>query len=98
MNALIASCLRCHGEFVRRRAGHVFCSTECRHRGPRHPDDPPPPTDDELARLFDDRPAGERVAADEWFPIGDGWKDLYASETLGRRHRWFRNLVEGGEL
>jgi hypothetical protein len=76
----------------------VFCSRECRHRGPRQPGDPPPPTDEELARLFDDRTDDERVSPNDWFPMGEGWKDLYAHETLGVRRRWFRNLVEGGEL
>ena len=57
-----------------------------------------PPTDEELARLFDDRPSDERVAADDWFPMGDGWRDIYAAETLGQRRRWFSNLVEGGDL
>jgi hypothetical protein len=46
----------------------------------------------------DDRADDERVSADDWFPMGDGWKDLYGSETLGQRRRWFRNLVDGGQL
>ena len=98
MNAITANCLRCHREFVPRRAGHVFCSRECRWRGPRRAGDPAPPAEEVIARLFDIRPDNERVAADDWFPMGDDWKDVYAHETLGQRRRWFRNLVEAGEL
>ena len=93
-----ARCLRCNREFVRRREGHVFCSGKCRQRGPRTADELPAPSDAQLACLFDDRPDSERVAPDEWFPLSEGWTDLYAFDTLGQRRRWFKALVEEGVL
>jgi hypothetical protein len=85
---------------VQRRAGHVFCSAACRHREPRRSGDPEPPSDEVLARLFDDRADDERVRRDDWHPAGHDspWANLDSYDTLGKRRRWFRTLVDGGEL
>jgi hypothetical protein len=98
--ARVARCLRCQREFEPRRAGHVFCTRECRYRGPRRPDDGVvAPTDEQLASLFDpDRDPGERVTAEDWDATGGDWAELFAEDTVATRRRWLMRLVEWGRL
>jgi hypothetical protein len=49
----VAKCLRCEVEFVPRKKGHVYHSSECRHAGPRKPGGPVPPNEEVLAALQD---------------------------------------------
>ena len=97
----MAECLRCRREFTARKAGHVFCSRECRHRGPRKEGDTVAPSEGELARLFDPKRDPEGlVGPDEWHPAGQGspWLELDACQTVFTRRNWFRRLVREDRL
>jgi hypothetical protein len=93
-------CLRCHREFVPRKIGHVFCKPACRHAGPRRADEPEPPSEEVIARLFDEsRDPTERVREDDWHPSPDpAWHALDAGETLQARRRRFQALMDEGRL
>jgi hypothetical protein len=98
----MTECLHCRKPFQPRRRGHVFCSVWCRHQGERKPYDPPPVDQEVVDRLFDPfRDPNERVRPDDWFAPMDapeGWKALFAHETVGGRRRWFANLKALGEV
>jgi hypothetical protein len=97
----VAKCLRCQREFEPRKLGHVFCKRECRHKGPRREGDAVPPSEEDLARLFDpERDPEGRVAADDWHPAGKDppWVELDLCQTIAGRRRWFRRLVEESRL
>lgn len=94
-------CLHCGVEFVPRKAGHVFHSIECRHRGERRADERQPIDVEAIERLFaDSRDPRERVRPDDWFP---GSHDsataagvaLFAHDTVEGRRRWYLNLKKG---
>jgi hypothetical protein len=96
-----AACLHCGTEFAPVKYGHLYCSTFCRHRGPRTPMDDEPVDHEQITRLFDpDRDPGERVRDDDWFTPADrsDLRELYAMETVGTRRRWFMALVEAGRV
>ena len=60
---LTSACLRCGAEFVPRKFGHVFCSSFCRHRGERQPEQRVLADPEQVARLFDEgREETERLA------------------------------------
>src|SRR4051812_6331593 len=88
-------CLSCGIEFEPRKLGHVFCSSFCRHRGERRPDEREPVDHEQIARLFDEgRDPDERARADDWLPVSARVaKDLYACETVGTRRRWYAHLL-----
>ena len=96
MTNLIAECLSCGREFVPRKLGHVFCSSFCRHRGERRPEEREQADAVALARLFDDdRDPDEMVEPGEWHPAPD-WADLDAGDTVRQRRRWYERLrLEG---
>ena len=102
MGGVVAECLRCKRKFAPRKAGHVFCSRECRHRGPRkESDDTVAPTEGELARLFDPKRDPEsRVEPDDWHPTSwdPEWVELDLRHTVSTRRRWFRTLVDEGRM
>ena|SRR5215218_3521542 len=93
-------CLHCGVEFVPRKAGHVFHSIECRHRGARRPEDRVPVDHEAIERLFDPRrDPGERVRADDWHPSPrTPFPELDACDTVEARRRWFVNLKTMGRL
>jgi hypothetical protein len=94
----MAECLHCGSEFRPRRRGHVFCSSFCRHRGERW-DRPGPADREQIARLFDpSRDPNERVRDDDWHPSPGPWQELDWCQTVGTRRRWYRNLLEAGDL
>ena len=96
-----AECLHCGRIFQPRRRGHVFCSTFCRHRGQRPPEERGEIDPEQVRRLFDpDRDPNERVRDDDWFagPSDPEWRALYAHETVGGRRRWYMNLMMDGQL
>jgi endogenous inhibitor of DNA gyrase (YacG/DUF329 family) len=99
---LKAECARCGVEFVRRRSDHRFCSPECRKLGEWKPGDQPPVDREVVDRLFDPlRDPNERVRSDDWFAPMDapeGWRALFAHESVGGRRRWFANLKALGEV
>ena len=81
----VAECLRCRKEFEPRKAGHVFCSRECRHRGPRKEGDTVAPSEEELERLFDPKRDPERlVEATDWHPASWdlAWVELDLCDTV----------------
>jgi hypothetical protein len=90
-------CPNCGRDFQPRKSDHIYCTTACRYAfGKRltvvgfEQQDP-----EAVERLFDpSRDPNERVRPDDWFcaPAEDGWKELYAHETVEMRRRWFRNL------
>jgi hypothetical protein len=93
-------CAHCGKPFVPHRRGHVFCSVACRHWGPRLPGDPEPADHDQVLRLFDEsRDPAELVLDTEWHPNrndenGAVWAQLDATDTVGRRRRWYRALID----
>jgi hypothetical protein len=97
---LWAECLRCGGRFQPSKHGHTFCSSECRHRGPRRPHEGEPPDRGQVARLFDAaRDPGAWVRADDWRPsFAAAFVELDAHDTLGDRRRWYTELLELGRL
>ena len=89
-------CLACGGEFRPRKRGHVFCSSLCRHRGPRRPEQPTV-DHDAIARLFDEgRDPDARVRDNDWYPQPPTMKDLDAHDTVAERRRWFLELSRRG--
>ena len=101
----MASCLHCRRPFEPRRAGHVFCTSFCRHRYRGGPHGDPTPAvdyeqlDEQIARLFDEsRDPDERVRLDDWHPHPEGWADLDACDTVAKRRRWYLALLEEGRL
>ena len=81
----VAECLRCRREFTPSKRGHVYCGSDCRHRGPRKEDESTVvPTEEQLARLFDPaRDPESRVDADDWHPTS--WDPFWVELDL--RHR-----------
>jgi hypothetical protein len=94
-----ATCAWCGQKFVQRRAGHVFCSSQCRHASGRVPHrEWSVPDDEVIERLFDPkRDPNERVRADDWHPTPE-MRELYAYDTLATRRRWYRALQREGPL
>lgn len=79
----------------------MFHSRECRHKGPRRGGDAVPPSEEELARLFDQtRDPNGLVDEDEWHPTSWSpvWVELDLVHTVAKRRRWYRTLVEEGML
>lgn len=99
---LMAECLHCGVSFVPRKAGHVFHSIACRHRGARAPHERKPIDEEQIARLFDPkRDPSERCRLDDWFCPADADESiraLYLYDTVGERRRWYRNLEQMGRL
>jgi hypothetical protein len=94
-----AACLHCGTQFVPMKYGHVYCSTFCRHRGPRSPLDAEVVDHEQIARLFDlSRDPAELVRDDDWFGMGPEWKAIYAMETVAGRRRWYLALVADGRV
>ena len=93
-------CLSCGVEFEPRKLGHVFCSSFCRHRGERRPDERTRVDHDVIERLFDEsRDPGERCREDDWFPASCAeMKELYGFDTVATRRRWYGNLLLEGQL
>jgi hypothetical protein len=91
-------CLCCGREFVARKAGHVFCSSFCRHRGEHRPEERDQADPEQVARLFDDdRDPDERVRPDDWHPAPESeFAELDAGDTVAQRRRWYRNLRREG--
>jgi hypothetical protein len=90
-------CLHCGKRFAPRKRGHVFCSTDCRHRGERKPHERALVDQAAVARLFDpSRDPDERVRKDEWFLGEPEYAALYAYSTVRQRRNWYRNLVAEG--
>jgi hypothetical protein len=87
-------CLHCGGEFTPRKAGHVFCSTFCRHRGERAPHEREPIDHEAIERLFDpSRDPDARCRDDDWYPDSClEMKALDAGQTVRSRRRWYTNL------
>jgi hypothetical protein len=86
-------CLHCGAGFTPRKAGHVFCSITCRHRGARRPEDRAPVDHEAVERLFDPaRDPDERVRVDDWHPGPPQWIALEACDTVRDRRRWYENL------
>ena len=48
-----AECLACGREFVPRKLGHVYCSHECRHKGPLSASERVSHDQEAVDRLFD---------------------------------------------
>jgi hypothetical protein len=96
----IEECLSCGIEFTPRKAGHVFCSRECRHRGERPPDKRAPIDHGAIERLFDEaRDPSERCRDDDWYPESCAeFKQLDAVQTGASRRRWYTNLLLEGQL
>jgi hypothetical protein len=91
--------LALRGDFQPRRRGHVFCSSRCRHRGARKPEDRLVVDHEQLARLFDEsRDPNDQVRDDDWHPTpetpwGLKWRELDAVQTVGQRRQWYLNLM-----
>ena len=95
----MAECLHCGVEFTPRKAGHVFHSIECRHRGERPPDQRVPIDVGAIERLFDERrDPDERVRPDDWFPGPDEFAEVDSVDTVAARRRWHRALRQQGLL
>jgi hypothetical protein len=96
-----AECLHCGTQFTPVKYGHRYCSSFCRHRGPRAPMDGEQVDHEQIARLFDpDRDPGERVRNDDWFTPADrpDLRELYSWETVAARRRWYLALVADGRV
>jgi hypothetical protein len=99
-----AECLHCGVTFVPRRAGHVFHSAFCRHRGERAPHERKPVDLEPIVRLFDEaRDPGEKVRPDDWHPAAElgtaaEWRALDAGQSVTQRRRWYGTLVLEGRL
>jgi len=95
---LTAECLRCGIEFVPRKAGHVFCSTFCRHRGELVPHERVLADPAQVERLFDlARDPDDQVRPDDWHPSPDSeFAKLDAGDTVAERRRWWSNLLREG--
>jgi hypothetical protein len=94
-------CLRCRKLFVPQKKGHIYHSRECRHKGPRREGETIPPSEADLARLFDRKRApGGRVDADGWHPAGQGSPraELDSRDSVADRRAWYETLVEEGSL
>jgi hypothetical protein len=95
----IANCLRCGRGFVRHRAGHIFCSRECRYAG-EHTDRKPVDAA-VVERLFDPArdPLGQ-VREDDWHPATgenpQAWRELDWQDTVESRKRWYLTLRDEG--
>jgi hypothetical protein len=97
--AALAECLHCGGSFVPRKAGHVYCSISCRHRGERRPEERIPVNQAAVERLFDPRrDPDERVRLDDWHPGPPEMLELDACATVARRRAWYLNLAKLGRL
>jgi hypothetical protein len=94
---LTAECLSCSREFEPRKFGHVFCSSVCRHRGERRPEEREPADPEQVARLFDEgRDPDEQVRPDDWHPAPSEFDELDAGDTVAMRRRWYGNLLREG--
>jgi hypothetical protein len=95
----IVECLHCGVEFSPRKAGHVYHSIECRHRGERAPHERTMVDPEAVGRLFDPaRDPDERVRPDDWFPGPAEAAGVYSVDDVGTRRRWYRNLLDSGRL
>jgi hypothetical protein len=99
-HGLTAQCLNCGIEFTPRKAGHVFCSAFCRHRGERRPDQRVPADPDLVAKLFDEgRDPEALVRVDDWHPGGPEWAALDACvDTVRGRRAWYWEMQRQGRL
>jgi hypothetical protein len=100
---LTMECLSCRTTFTPRKAGHVFCSSFCRHRGERQPGEREQADPGAIARLFDeDRDPNEPVRPDDWHPEPLGSELRVLDEefglagTVADRRRWYGNLRREG--
>jgi hypothetical protein len=87
-------CAWCGQTFVPRRAGHVFCSSPCRHRSGKVPPHERSARDDPevLERLVDPkRDPNARVKDDDWHPTPE-MHELDAYDTVALRRRWYWEL------
>src|SRR5215212_5369195 len=93
-HGVTAECLSCGREFEPRKFGHVFCSSFCRHRGERRPDERTSVDHGAIERLFDEsRDLGERCRDDDWFPEScAAMRELYSCDTVATRRNWYGNL------
>jgi hypothetical protein len=99
--AEMIECLRCRKLFEPRKAGHVYHSRECRHKGPRREGETEPPSEGDLARLFDrKRVSAGRVDVEDWHPAGreSPWSRLDSKDSIESRRAWHSTLVEEGKL
>jgi hypothetical protein len=83
---------------VPRKFGHVFCSSVCRHRGERRPEERDLADPGQVALLFDEgRDPDERVGPDDWHAAPQSeFAGLDAGDTVAGRRRWYRNLLREG--
>ena len=98
---LTAVCLHCGVAYTPRKAGHVFCSAFCRHRGERLPDQREPVDHEQIRRLFDtERDPDERVRPDDWHatPQVPEFVELDRWDTLRQRRHWHEELRAMGRL
>ena len=95
----VAFCAQCERPFRPTRKGHLYCSTACRHLGPRQPFQAPADLE-AVARLFDEsRDPGAHVRPDDWFPAGDpGAVELYLCDRVADRRRWYLELARSGRV
>jgi hypothetical protein len=95
----MAHCLRCTQPFQPRKDGHVFCRPRCRHSGVRRRDEPEPPSEELLAKLFDpERNEKVLVDPDDWHPGPPEWAKLDSGDTVATRRRWFKALMAEGRI
>jgi hypothetical protein len=95
VNYQIANCRRCGREFEQHRAGHIYCSRECRW-GTDHPERRPVDVE-QLERLFaKTRNPRETVRDDDWHPTGGVMKELDCWDTVAKRRQWYLNLRDEG--
>jgi hypothetical protein len=101
LRAPLVSCLSCGTSFAPRKAGHVFCSTGCRHRGEREAHERVAVDHEAVATLFDEsRDPDERCRGDDWYLDGhpDHWRRLDSYDTVAGRRRWYLALRADGRL
>ena len=89
-------CLHCGIAFTPHRRGHVFCSSFCRHRGVRAPEERERTDHEQVARLVDERRDPEaRARGDDWHPTPHlPWVELDHSDTVETRRQWYVAILE----
>jgi hypothetical protein len=88
-------CLHCGRQFTPRKAGHVFCSNACRHKGESNPGTGVDWNREKVAALFDPgRDPDERVNLDDWHPTPQhtGFVELDLVDTVKARRQQYRHL------